>query len=173
MGKTDRNDPCPCGSGRKYKKCCLAHALIMTARTLYSNEPFGIDLQQTVYALDATTIDLCLSMFPWAPFRQSKAAILRATKTIHCDINQGYYLKSSLVANSHTGNFPKWVAVLSSPRYDHPGCEVMPQQAHSEGNSITISFFTHTVFLMTFNFQCKEKERTVKRFADGLMTVIM
>jgi hypothetical protein len=53
----------------------LAHSLIATARTLYSNEPLGIDLQQTVYALDATTIDLCLSMFPWAPFRQSKAAI--------------------------------------------------------------------------------------------------
>lgn len=53
----------------------LAHSLIATARTLYSNEPLGIDLQQTVYALDATTIDLCLSMFPWAPFRQNKAAI--------------------------------------------------------------------------------------------------
>jgi hypothetical protein len=53
----------------------LAHTLIVTARTLYSNEPLGIDLQQTVYALDATTIDLCLSMFPWAPFRQTKAAI--------------------------------------------------------------------------------------------------
>jgi len=53
----------------------LAHSLIITARTLYSKEPFGVDLQQTVYALDATTIDLCLSMFPWATFRQSKAAI--------------------------------------------------------------------------------------------------
>lgn len=53
----------------------FAHALIITARTLYSNEPVGIDLQQTVYALDATTIDLCLSMFPWATFRQTKAAI--------------------------------------------------------------------------------------------------
>lgn len=53
----------------------LAHALIITARRLYSNEPFGIDLQQTLYALDATTIDLCLSMFPWATFRQTKAAI--------------------------------------------------------------------------------------------------
>jgi len=53
----------------------LAHSLIITARTLYSNEPFGIDLEQTVYALDATTIDLCLSMFPWAIFRQAKAAI--------------------------------------------------------------------------------------------------
>ena len=53
----------------------LAHSLIITARTLYSKEPFGVDLEQTVYALDATTIDLCLSMFPWATFRQSKAAI--------------------------------------------------------------------------------------------------
>ena len=53
----------------------LAHSLIITARTLYSNEPFGIDLEQTVYALDATTIDLCLSVFPWATFRQAKAAI--------------------------------------------------------------------------------------------------
>ncbi len=53
----------------------LAHSLIINARQLYSNEPFGVDLQQTVYALDATTIDLCLSMFPWATFRQTKAAI--------------------------------------------------------------------------------------------------
>jgi hypothetical protein len=53
----------------------LAHSLIISARALYSNEPFGVDLQQTVYALDATTIDLCLSMFPWASFRQTKSAI--------------------------------------------------------------------------------------------------
>jgi hypothetical protein len=53
----------------------FAHALILIARKLYSNEPFGIDLQQTVYALDATTIDLCLSLFPWAKFRQNKGAI--------------------------------------------------------------------------------------------------
>ena len=53
----------------------LAHLLIISARALYSNEPFGVDLQQTVYALDATTIDLCLSMFPWATFRQTKSAI--------------------------------------------------------------------------------------------------
>jgi hypothetical protein len=45
------------------------------ARRLYANEPFGVDLKDTVYALDATTIDLCLSVFPWAPFRSAKAAI--------------------------------------------------------------------------------------------------
>jgi Domain of unknown function (DUF4372) len=53
----------------------LAHSLITKARRLYSNELFAIELEQTVYALDATTIDLCLSMFPWANFRRSKSAI--------------------------------------------------------------------------------------------------
>ena len=55
--------------------CELAQSLIATARRLYATEPFGLDLKETVYALDATTIDLCLSMFPWAPFRATKAAI--------------------------------------------------------------------------------------------------
>jgi hypothetical protein len=55
--------------------CELAQSLIATARRLYATEPFGLDLKETVYALDATTIDLCLSMFPWAPFRSTKAAI--------------------------------------------------------------------------------------------------
>ena len=53
----------------------LAISLIATARKLYSNEPFLGDLNETVYALDATTIDLCLSLFPWAHFRQTKGAI--------------------------------------------------------------------------------------------------
>jgi len=53
----------------------FAHALIHIARKLYINEEFGVELNQTVYALDATTIDLCLSVFPWAHFRQTKAAI--------------------------------------------------------------------------------------------------
>ena len=53
----------------------FAQSLIGIARSLYAQEPFGVDLQETVYALDATTIDLCLSVFPWAPFRSAKAAI--------------------------------------------------------------------------------------------------
>jgi len=53
----------------------FAHSLIHIARKLYINEEFGVELNQTVYALDATTIDLCLSVFPWAHFRQTKAAI--------------------------------------------------------------------------------------------------
>ena len=53
----------------------LAHSLIPVARKLYLGEDFGLELDQTVYALDATTIDLCLSLFPWAEFRQIKSAI--------------------------------------------------------------------------------------------------
>ncbi len=55
--------------------CEFAYALIRMARRLYAAEPLAVDLANTVYALDATTIDLCLSLFPWAPFRRAKAAV--------------------------------------------------------------------------------------------------
>jgi Domain of unknown function (DUF4372) len=50
----------------------LAQSLITQARRLYAHEPIGVELEQTVYALDSTTIDLCLSLFPWARFRSTK-----------------------------------------------------------------------------------------------------
>ncbi len=53
----------------------FAQRLIATARRLYAHDNFGVDLAETVYALDATTIDLCLAVFPWAPFRSTKAAV--------------------------------------------------------------------------------------------------
>jgi hypothetical protein len=53
----------------------LAAVLIRRARKLYLDEDLGLDLKNTVYALDATTIDLCLSLFKWAPFRKAKAAV--------------------------------------------------------------------------------------------------
>lgn len=53
----------------------LAQMLIRIARPLYVDDSFGIDLEQSVYALDATTIDLCLSLFPWAHARRTKAAV--------------------------------------------------------------------------------------------------
>jgi hypothetical protein len=53
----------------------LAQRLIARARRLYANESLGVELDQTVYALDSTTIDLCLSLFPWARFRSTKAAV--------------------------------------------------------------------------------------------------
>src|SRR6266702_3100340 len=59
-----------CESLRDIEAC-----LITQARALYAHEDLGLELTNTVYALDATTIDLCLTLFPWAPFQQSKAAI--------------------------------------------------------------------------------------------------
>src|SRR5450830_482645 len=53
----------------------FAHRLIAQARKLYANESLGLELSNTVYALDSTTIDLCLSLFPWAHFRSTKAAV--------------------------------------------------------------------------------------------------
>lgn len=53
----------------------LAQVLIAEAKTLYVNEDFGVELDNTVYALDSSTIDLCLATFPWAKFRQAKGAI--------------------------------------------------------------------------------------------------
>jgi hypothetical protein len=53
----------------------LAQGLIARARRLYAHEPFGVELEQTAYALNSTTIDLCLSLFPWARFRSTKAAV--------------------------------------------------------------------------------------------------
>ena len=53
----------------------FAQRLIAQARKLYAEEDLGLDLSNTVYALDSTTIDLCLSMFPWATFRSTKAAV--------------------------------------------------------------------------------------------------
>jgi hypothetical protein len=53
----------------------FAHLLINTARDLYSGDDFGVELDETVYALDSSTIDLCLSLFPWARFRKAKGAI--------------------------------------------------------------------------------------------------
>jgi hypothetical protein len=53
----------------------LAQVLIRQARALYAHEPFGVELDETVYALDCTTIDLCLSLFPWARYRKLNAAV--------------------------------------------------------------------------------------------------
>src|SRR5438876_1629723 len=53
----------------------FAQVLIAAARDLYRDEPFGVELSETVYALDSTTIDLCLSLFPWGQFRRRKSAV--------------------------------------------------------------------------------------------------
>jgi len=53
----------------------FAQVLISIARKLYASDDFGVELNETVYAFDSSTIDLCLSLFPWARFRKRKGAI--------------------------------------------------------------------------------------------------
>lgn len=75
-GKVSRNTLSNANNQREWRIYAdFAMILIHRARELYINDSFGIDLGNTVYALDSTTIDLCLSLFPWARFRKSKGAI--------------------------------------------------------------------------------------------------
>jgi hypothetical protein len=74
----------------------LAQVLIAVARPLYADEPFGVELDDTVYALDSTTIDVCLSLCPWAPFERSRGAVkmhtlldLRGSIPTFIDITHG------------------------------------------------------------------------------------
>ena len=75
-GRVSRNTLANANSVRDWRIYAdFAHLLIKQARELYHDDEFSLALQQTVYALDATTIDLCLSLFPWAYFRKRKGAV--------------------------------------------------------------------------------------------------
>ena len=75
-GKVSRNTLAHANEKRNWRIYAdIAQILIRQARQLYAHEPFGVELEHIVYALDSTTIDLCLSLFPWAPWTHSKAAI--------------------------------------------------------------------------------------------------
>lgn len=76
----------------------FAHVLIQRARQLYRDEPFGVELKQTVYALDSTTVDLCLSLFPWAQFRRHKSAVkLHTLLDLRGSIPASVYVTSGAV----------------------------------------------------------------------------
>jgi hypothetical protein len=75
-GKVSRNTLAHANSVRDWRIYAdFAQVLITRARALYADDSFGVELAQTVYALDATTIDLCLALFPWAKFRKHKGAV--------------------------------------------------------------------------------------------------
>jgi hypothetical protein len=75
-GKVSRNTLAKANESRDWRIYGdFAHILIDIARKLYATEDFGVELKQAAYALDSTTIDLCLSLFPWAKFRKHKAAV--------------------------------------------------------------------------------------------------
>jgi len=78
----------------------FAQVLIAIARPLHARDPMGVDLEQSLYALDSTTIDLCLSLFPWAKFRQRKAAV-----------------KMHTLLDLH-GNIPTFIRVTSGNVHD-------------------------------------------------------
>jgi len=78
----------------------FAQRLIAIARKLYANESLGVELSNTVYALDSTTIDLCLSLFPWPPFCSTKAAV-----TLHTLLDL-------------RGNIPTFLHISDSKLYD-------------------------------------------------------
>jgi transposase len=78
----------------------FAQLLIHTARGLYLDDEFGVELDQTVYALDSTTIDLCLSLFPWAKFRKRKGAI-----------------KLHILLDLH-GNIPSFISITEGRIHD-------------------------------------------------------
>jgi len=85
-----------------------AQTLIRRCRALYANEPFGLELEQTVYALDATIIDLCLNLFPWARFRPTKAAIKLHTLL---DLR---------------GSIPTFIALTKGAEHDLFGLDLVP-----------------------------------------------
>jgi len=75
-GKVSRNTLANANQNRDWRIYAdFAQILIVKARKLYAEDSFGIELDQAVYALDSTTIDLCLALFPWAKFRKRKGAI--------------------------------------------------------------------------------------------------
>ena len=78
----------------------FAQVLIRIARPLYASDPMGVDLDHSLYALDSTTIDLCLSLFPWARFRQHKAAV-----------------KMHTLLDMH-GNIPTFISITNGKVHD-------------------------------------------------------
>ena len=78
----------------------FAMSLIQTARKLYADDTFAVELKQTAYALDTTTIDLCLSVFPWARFRSAKAAGLKCL-AIETSLPRIYLKDADAIFKSH------------------------------------------------------------------------
>src|SRR5260370_41525912 len=79
MGSGDEVSPAPRADDNETRDWRIyadfAQVLIAAARDLYRHESFGVELSETVYAFDSTTIDLCLSLFPWGQFRRRKSAV--------------------------------------------------------------------------------------------------
>jgi transposase len=135
----------------------FAQVLIAHARKLYTKDPLGVDLEQTVYAFDSTTIDLCLSLFPWAQFRRRKAAI-----KLHTLIDL-------------RGNIPCFVHISNGKMHDVKALDHLPIEAGAfyvmDRGYIDFArlyrFQIHMAFFVTRakkNLQCRrQKNRRVDK----------
>jgi hypothetical protein len=111
-GNVSRNTLANANSHRDWRIYAdFALSLIETARRLYASEDFGVQLKKMVYALDSTTIDLCLSLFPWAKFRQHKAAV-----------------KMHTLLDLH-GNIPSFIWITSGAVHDVNILDSLPVEA--------------------------------------------
>jgi hypothetical protein len=88
----------------------FAQVLIAQARPLYQNDSFGVELDNTAYALDSTTIDLCLSLFPWAHFRETKGAV-----KLHTLLNL-------------RGNIPEFIYISTGKMHDVNVLDILTAQ---------------------------------------------
>ena len=92
----------------------FAQVLIGMARPLYAHDPIGVDLDQTLYALDSTTIDLCLSLFPWAGFRKHKAAVkMHTLLDLHGNIPTFIRITAGQVHDVNILDPTSWIGVMS------------------------------------------------------------
>src|SRR5947209_18662733 len=90
----------------------FAQVLFAIARPLYASDPIDVDLDQSLYALDSTTIDLCLSLFPWAKFREHKAAV-----KMHTLLDLHGNIPTSLVSG-YKSNRISWLELSSSSDWE-------------------------------------------------------
>ena len=103
----------------------FAQSLMTTARHLYADTSFAVELEHTVYALDSTTIDLCLALFPWAPFMRAKGAVKLHTllnlrgnipSFIHISHGRWYDMRALDVMTFEAGASLSWTAATSTSR---------------------------------------------------------
>ena len=139
----------------------FAAVLIAQARKLYAGEPFGVALDQTVYAFDSTTIDLCLTLFPWARFRRRKAAV-----KLHTLIDL-------------RGNIPCFVHISCGKMHDvkaldhlplEPGAFYIMDRGYLDFTRL-YGFQTHAAFFITRakkNLQCRRIAHRRVRKTTGL-----
>jgi len=117
----------------------FAQALIHQARKLYAEEDFGVELEETVYALDSTTIDLCLSLFPWAKFRKHKGAI-----KLHTVLDL-------------RGSIPTFIEITDGKIHDvnildellpEPGCFYIMDRGYLDFNRLYLLHLFHAFFVI-------------------------